>query len=197
MLMLHKTSVKAMLPFLLALVNLPLGDVATWVLPPNLMARATVPSHLSGPVIGPTQAEAGGPITKEDWFKASGKLTTVCDSGGNSVSIEMQGMVPNRLYTVWALWLDPSGPRFVPVPFGGVPNVFITDQQGNASFDRALNFCPVEAAESGVDGKRLGLIETHLHSDHVAYGGIPAPLAAGFPPGTTLHGQLLLYSDMV
>ena len=173
-----------------SLVNVPLRDIGTWVLPPNLKQRAPVPFQSGGPVVGATQAEPSGPITKGDWFKASGTLKVDCAPNGNSVSINVKALVPNRVYTVWAIWLDPSGPRFIPVPLGGVPNVIITDKQGDAIFERDLNFCPVDAAKEGVDGKKLGLIEAHLHSDHVAYGAIPAPLASGFPPGTVLHGQL-------
>ena len=174
-----------------ALTNLPLRDVQAWVLPPNLKKRAALPPHLGGPVTGATQAEPNGPLTKGDWFKASGALKVDCAPEGNSVSINMKSLVPNRLYTVWAVWLDPSGPGSVkPIPLGGAPNVFITDKNGDAIFERELNFCPVDAANEGVEGKRLAEIGTHLHSDHAAYGAIPAPFAAGFPPGAVLHEHL-------
>ena len=71
-----------------------------------------------------------------------------------------------------------------------MPNSYVTDKKGNATFERELNFCPTDAARDGVGDKILAFLGTHLHSDHVAYGGIPAPIAAGFPPGTVLHAQL-------
>ena len=173
------------------LVNVPLRDIQTWVLPPNLQKRAALPPHLAGPVTGPTQAEPSGPITKGDWFKASGTLKIDCAPEGNSVSINMKALVPHRVYTIWSIWMDPSGPGGVmPLPLGGAPNSLVTDQKGDATFERELNFCPFVAAREGVDGKRLIIIDAHLHSDHAAYGAIPAPFAAGFPPGAVLQEHL-------
>ncbi len=171
------------------LVNVPLRDIGTYA-NPKLARGGAIPSQSDGPVMGATQADPSGPITKGDWFKASGTLIVNCASAGNSVSVNVRSLVPNRLYTVWALWLDPSGPAMIPVPLGGAPNVIITDKQGDGTLERDLNFCPVDAALEGVDGKRLAGIGIHLHSDHAAYGPVPAPLAAGFPPGTVLHEHL-------
>lgn len=173
------------------LVNVPLRDIQAWVLPPNLQKRAVLPPHLAGPVTGPTQAEPSGPITKGEWFKASGTLNATCDPEGNSVSLNMKSLVPNRVYTVWSLWMDSSGQGGVtPLPLGGAPNLFVTDKNGDATFERQLNFCPSVAAQEGVEGKRLAIIDAHLHSDHAAYGAIPAPFAAGFPPGAVIQEHL-------
>ncbi len=79
------------------LVNVPLRDIQTWVLPPNLKKRAALPPHLAGPVTGPTQAEPSGPITKGDWFEASGILKVDCAPEGNSVSIHVKALVPHRV----------------------------------------------------------------------------------------------------
>ena len=171
------------------LVNVPLRDIVTYV-DPKLARGGAIPSQSDGPVIGATQADPSGPITKGDWFKASGTLSVGCTPAGNSASVNVKSLVPNRLYTVWVLWLDPSGPKMIPVPLGGAPNVIITDNRGDCTLERDLNFCPVDAAKDGVDGKRLAEIGVHLHSDHAAYGPVPAPLAAGFPPGTVLHEHL-------
>lgn len=67
---------------------------------------------------------------------------------------------------------------------------FITDDKGRGQLERALNFCPLKAAQEGIEGHRLLSIITHLHSDHILYGGVPIPTATGFPPGTVLHVQL-------
>jgi len=171
------------------LVNVPLRDIGTYA-NPKLARGGAIPFQSDGPVIGATQADPSGPITKGDWFKASGILKVACTPEGNSVSVNVKSLVPNRLYTVWALWLDPSGPRMIAVPFGGAPNVIITDKQGDGTLERDLNFCAVDAALEGVDGKRLAGIGVHLHSDHAAYGPIPAPLAAGLPPVIVLHDHL-------
>jgi hypothetical protein len=171
------------------LVNVPLRDIGTYA-DPKLARGGAIPFQSDGPIIGATQADPSAPITKGDWFKASGTLRVNCTPEGSSVSVNVKSLVPNRLYTVWALWLDPSGPKMIPVPLGGAPNVIITDKQGDGILERDLNFCPVDAALEGIDGKRLGGIGVHLHSDHAAYGPVPAPLAAGYPPGTVLHEHL-------
>ena len=109
------------------------------------------------------------------------------------MKIKVKSLVPNRVYTVWALWLGPSVPGgFIPVPLGGVPNSYVTDKKGNATYERELNFCPTDAAKKDPVGDELTLaiIGTHLHSDHVAYGGIPAPLFEGFSPGTVVQEHL-------
>ncbi len=49
---------------------------------------------------------------------------------------------------------------------------------------------PRSSSKDGLDGKRLAIIDTHFHSDHAAYGSVPAPFATGYPPGTVLHPQL-------
>lgn len=179
-----------------SLANVQLRDVATWVFPPDLQSRAALAPHLSAPALAYSQAEPNSPtpITLEDWFKAEGKMKIKCNDDGNSVKIRLKGLVPNRLYTVWALWviLDENDPRngIWPQPLGGVPNAYMTDDKGRATFKRELNFCPPEAAETGVNGNVFLTIATHLHSDGVAYGGLPSPIAAGFPPGTVLHATL-------
>ncbi len=179
-----------------SLVNVQLRDIATWIAPPNLQNRAPLAPHLDVPTLAYSQAEPTSqtPITLEDWFKAEGKMKIKCNDDGNSVKIKFKGLIPNRLYTVWALWviLDENDPRrgIWPQPLGGVPNAYMTDEDGDATFERKLNFCPKEAAEYGVNGNVLLTIATHLHSDGVAYGGLPSPIAAGSPPGTVLHAVL-------
>ena len=186
------------------LFNVPLRDVKTWTsINPtftfDLTSRDTPPPHVGAPFFpGISQAEPNDPITLGDWFKAEGKMKIKCNDDGNSVRIKVKGLVPNRLYTVWAVWFIPGQtPPLFPQPLGGVPNAYVTDEHGAATFKRELNFCPPEVAQTGVNGSILTGIATHLHSDHAAYGGIPSPIVSGLtpgqtglPPGTVLHGQL-------
>lgn len=183
-----------------ALLNVLLRDVQTWTnFAPafNLSTRSTPPAHLDAPVFpGVSQAEPNPEedVTMGEWFEAKGKMRIKCNVKGNSVKIKLRGLLPNRLYTVWALWFVPGpNPAIFPQPLGGVPNVYVTDRNGRATFKRNLNFCPPEAAQAPFDGKILVELATHLHSDHIAYGGIPSPIQGGpnaMPPGTVLHGVL-------
>lgn len=179
------------------LINVPLGAVQTWTsFTPtfDLSTRETLPPHLDAPVFpGVSLAEPNEPepITLGDWFVADGTMVIKCDDHGNRVRIRVRGLLPHRLYTIWTLWFTPGPqPAIFPQPLGGVPNAYVTDNRGRATYERELNFCPPTVAETGIDGSILISIDTHLHSDHTAYGGIPDPILGGMPPGTVLHGQL-------
>ena len=185
-------------------INVPLREVGTWttglinhrngnaVTPLVDHSRVSLPFHVDAPIA--TQAQSGAlssdHITLGDWLKASGKMAIRCTPEGHAeLSIKVKDLIPDRAYTVWAMWHRANGSIF-PQPFGGVPNAFVTDKHGDARLERHLNFCPTEAAENGIDGNRLLSIITHLHSDHILYGGVPTPTATGFPPGSVLHMQL-------
>lgn len=174
-----------------AAVNIPIRDVATMVRS-DLVSRATLPFITEAAVTAQSQAapDKPDPVTLADWFEASGRMHIRCLRDGTAkLDIRVRDLLPNRAYTVWAMWYLAEG-RIIPQPYGGVPNGYITDAHGDADFERKLNFCPMQAARYGIEGNRLLSIITHLHSDHVLYGAIPAPSAAGLPPGTVTHMQL-------
>lgn len=185
-------------------INVPLRDVGTWTsglinhrngdinTPLVDHSRVSLPFHVDAPIAA--QAQSGSlssdPITLGDWLKASGQMMIRCTPEGHAdLRIKVSDLIPNRAYTVWAMWHRANGSIF-PQPFGGVPNAFVTDKKGDAVLERYLNFCPTVAAEDGIDGNRLLSIITHLHSDHILYGAVPTPTATGFPPGSVLHMQL-------
>jgi len=150
-----------------------------------------LPFQSDAPIASQAKADSSSePITLQDWLKASGEMEFHCrENGTASLQIKVKDMVPNRAYTVWAMWHLADG-RIFPQPFGGAPNAYITDNEGNASLKRELNFCPQDVAQNGIENNRLLSIITHLHSDHIIYGGVPVPTATGFPPGTVGHMQL-------
>ena len=171
-------------------INVPLREIDTWVTG-DLATRATLPFRADADVVSRHQAdpETPSPITLGDWLKASGKMKLVCGPDRNRVTIKVKNLIPNRVYTVWAMWLTAQTTTF-PQPFGGVPNAYITDAKGRATFVRDLSFCPTRIGPAGFEGNRLMSIITHLHSDHILYGSLPVPLTGGRPPGTVLHTQL-------
>lgn len=183
-------------PFLVSMtdpsaVNVPIRDVATMIRG-DLVTRAVLPFISEAPATA--QSQAGpiqpDPITLRDWLKGSGKMHILCRNDGTAhYSVRVHNLIPNRAFTVWAMWHLADG-RIFPQPFGGAPNAYITDRHGDATLERELNFCPLVAAREGIDGSRLLSVITHLHSDHILYGAIPFPAAAGYPPGTVGHMQL-------
>jgi len=158
----------------------------------DLVTRAALPFITNAAVTAQSQAapDQPDPITLGDWLKASGNMRVSCEEDGTAeIKIKVHDLIPHRAYTVWAMWHLSDG-RIFPQPFGGAPNGYITDEEGEAEYERTLNFCPLEAARNGIDNNRLLSIITHLHSDHVLYGAVPTPSGAGLPPGTVGHMQL-------
>jgi hypothetical protein len=170
--------------------NVPLREVGTWVTG-DLSRRATLAPQPAAPIVSLPLADpdVAGPITKGDWFAASGQMVVTCKEATNRVKIRVRHLIPNRLYTVWGMWYSADG-QIVPKPFGGLPNAYVTDNHGNGMFERNLGFCPTGAALLGIEGSRLLSVISQLHSDHALYGAVWAPLFVGFPPGTVQHVQL-------
>ncbi len=173
--------------------NIPLRDVGTFV--NGLLDRAPVPFHLDAgaPIVGATQSQPADPdpITLRDWLRGKGRAIARCGPDGNHLSVFVRRLLPNRMYSVIGLWLGEDG-SFRPVSVGGVPNVIMTNQRGRGHITRTLNFCPTDAAQSGVGSNYLIGIAVIYHSAHVAWGAIPSPTAEGFvlPPGSMVHGHL-------
>jgi hypothetical protein len=173
--------------------NIPLREVPTFV--NGMLDRSAVPFHLdpAAPVIGPTQAEPGwpDPIRLRDWLRGRGKAFTRCGPNGNYIKLSVYDLVPNRMYSAYALWLRNDG-SFRPVSLGGAPNVIMTNKRGAGNLSRKLNFCPQDAALEGIGDDRLIAIAVIYHSAHVAWGAIPSPGAPGFllPPGSMVHAHI-------
>lgn len=168
-----------------SLLNVPLRDVPSNVDPAGVV-RESLPDILDAPALAPVQAHPSFPITVERWLEAEGTALVRCrESEPSEVSLNMRYLIPNRLYTVWGAFLTAEGPR--PLPVGGAPNTFTTDDRGSARFSRLLSFCPFEDT---ADGGRLLSIIAVLHSDHMVYAREPALPHAGLPPGVVAHAHL-------
>lgn len=165
--------------------NIPLLEVPANVDPAG-HERQALPPQLQAPPLAPSQAEPAAPITLAAWLQATGQATILCPNDGPAtVDLEARGLLPNRLYTVWAAFATPEGP--VAVPLGGAPNAFVTDGEGRGRLARLLNFCPFETLPGG---GRLLVLEVVFHSDNMLYAFEPTLPAAGLPPGVVVHDQL-------
>lgn len=164
-------------------INLPLRDV-----PGNVgtagLTRATLPGQLDVGTFDDNQSEPSGHITLGEWLEGSGVATFQCQEGeAPTAEIRVRNLLPNRLYTVWGVFQNGEGA----VPFGGPPNVIMTDELGNGSMSRVLNFCPLETTPEGADLLYLVVV---FHSDQQVYAMQPTLPDAGFPPGVVAHPQL-------
>lgn len=162
--------------------NLPLRQVPT-----NISAdgneRASLPGQLSADTFDFNQTEPANPITFDEWLQGEGQLRFRChDDGTATTDVRVRGLLPNRVFTLWAIFRENGA-----IPFGGAPNVIMTDEFGDGEFHRSLNFCPAQATDSG---DKLDYIVVVFHSDQQNYATQPTLPGRGFPPGIVAHPQL-------
>ncbi|MEP3298385.1 MAG: hypothetical protein ABJO27_18235 [Pseudoruegeria sp.] len=131
------------------------------------------------------------PITLKDWVTAKGELDVLTSKNGHDASFkfEFSGLIPNSLYTIMSLRqrdLDPSHPTR-PGPLG-IPNVFITDEQGNAAYRATMpNPFPDETTPGA---NRIVNVVVLWMSYQLSHGG-----AIGrYGLGGDIHAQLKLRS---
>jgi hypothetical protein len=130
------------------------------------------------------------PIKLRDWLRAKGKAVIKCENGkAPVVMLKMRRLIPNRFYSVWAFFEEES-PQFPmksfgPVrPLGGVPNMMVSDYSGNGTFERELNFCPMDLEEYELP---LSNIFIMYHSNHHFAGTVPTFPEIGRFPGNVAH----------
>ncbi|PTW62031.1 hypothetical protein C8N35_10163 [Breoghania corrubedonensis] len=132
------------------------------------------------------------PITLGEWIAARGNLQVTVDGDGSSALFEMDctGLIPNSLYTIMSLRerdFDPQAPTR-PGPLG-IPNVMITDRDGNGSFQARLpDPFPETDAPDGTKRNRVINVILLWMSYQMSHGG-----AIGlFGLGGDVHAQLKL-----
>jgi len=165
-------------------INVPLRDVKVVSDLGGSERIAVKHSSQATSEIEPTQAEPAGPITLGDWRRASGKATIKCTDTLSKISLKFSGLIPNRLYTAWGMFN--SGGQLVAVALGGAPSVFLSDAEGNASFKRVLNFCPLQSIQGQPSLLYLDII---YHSDQMVYGLVPDLTLTGLMGGVISHSQ--------
>lgn len=174
-------------------VNVPLHQVKTLT---EVVNSAGVLETTRKPLTGIFQsapfsasiAEPDEPITLGKWLGAKGRAFIRCnETGGGSVRLIMKGLLPNRLYSVWGGSISAQHGPFNHA-LGGAPSAFTTDGKGSASWDRKLNFCPLEASKN--PQAQLAWIMVLYHSDHMAYGSVFGPSSDSLFGGSIGHVQI-------
>ena len=160
-----------------SVLNIPLNEVPVNVSPAGDQ-RIALNGELIASALEPSRAEPTRGVTLAEWAKAGGVATLRCGALGNHLSLRLDDLLPNKLYTVWAIVGTRDG--LAPLPLGGVPNALVTDAGGRASFSRSLRSCPTDPAIS--EGRVL-LIDIVLHSDNQVYGAVPDLPFAGLYTG--------------
>ena len=158
-----------------AVLNIPINDVPVNVSPAGDQRVPLNDEHRAG-ALEASRAEPNRTVTLADWARADGVAIIRCGPSGNHLTLRLDDLLPNKLYTAWAIVGTSNG--LAPLPMGGVPNAMVTDSEGRATFSRSLRKCPTDP--SVTDGQLL-LIDIVMHSDNQVYGAMPdLPLAGLF-----------------
>jgi hypothetical protein len=117
----------------------------------------------------------GGPITLGQWLEAGGTLKIRCtDDGRAEVDLHLYDLIPNGLYTVWAGLGAVTGAN--PIALGGIPNVFVADEEGDGRFSRTINFCPMDLRPGEAP---LTFVEVVFSENNSLTGAAPELIFAG------------------
>lgn len=155
--------------------NVPLRDVRVIAGFDGVRTMLAPPGVFPANPLPPTKSNPNKPISLGDWFKVRSTLTLRCFADGKAaVKAQFQHLLPNGVYTMFGIWkttLPGAGsPTFLPIAFGGVPNVLVASPKGNASFTRDLDFCPKDPTP---DGSVLMFVDLAYQADGHTYGAFP------------------------
>ena len=153
--------------------------------------RPSYPLHLA-PI--PDIRECDGrkltkPITLGDWINAKGVLEVkVLENKKSAIfNFEFHNLIPNSLYTVMALRENDLNPKYMtrPGPLG-VPNVFITNELGYATYTATMPN-PFGTSITKINNRIINVVVLWM-SSQMSYGG-----AIGhYGLGGDIHAQLKL-----
>jgi len=145
----------------------------------------------------PFDPGTGGPFRKGrplgqtvgQWFGADGTVTYRCEDGTGTMDVELTGLVPDGVYTMWHFFMamPPTRPFIgtYDLPVGdrdGSQSVFRADGRGDARFQRIFRPCLQLSAEHLAAGLAVA-----WHSDGKTWGVEPGPF------GTRTHVQLYAF----
>lgn len=132
--------------------------------------------------------------TVAQWEQISGQLRIRCKADGSAVArVTVRNGFPNAVYTLWDIGaLNPltEQEQGYAAPFGGLPNILLTDNKGCGYKKVDLAFCPPEDCTVGA-GFCLSYISAFYHWDAQVYGGSPAATFAGAPVGVVASNQIV------
>jgi len=143
--------------------------------------------------------------TLGEWTRARGKLVIKHKSDGtDDVTVILKQGLPETIYTMWLVGVTDNfepNPILTASPLGGIPNVLVTDKNGNASSKLTVNYPILKPCESGV-GKGCQLYVSFVwHPDGALFGGSPSidfisdpnvPGTPGIPVGVVGSAQVFV-----
>ncbi|EDM68878.1 hypothetical protein PE36_19775 [Moritella sp. PE36] len=140
-------------------------------------------------------------ITLGEWSKARGNYQFICyDDGSAKTVARFRKLFPNSMYSMLGVW-DKEG-SLVVQPFGGLPNVMITDKHGRARYEKRVNGCPLRPSDdnsellyliisyhpnasiTGASSFITTALSTVINKDGSTY-------QSTQPPGIVIHDQMM------
>lgn len=151
--------------------------------------------------------------TLRQWNRVQARMNMKKKADGSlMIRLQLDRALPSALYTMWLVGITNNftdNVQLTASPFGGLPNVILTDKKGRGSAEFEINFDPRAEPEAG-EGKGGSLyVSVFWHADGAAYGGSPTldfirddnePTVSGQPVGVLganhvffpLQGQAIL-----
>ncbi len=137
----------------------------------QLSPQGTLPPN----PLPPIRSVPNNTITLGDWFSVKSTMKIKCRKDGTTkVKAEFKNLIPNGLYAMFGIWKTTLPgtfiPTFMPVAFGGFPNLFVADSKGKGKFERILDYCPMDPTP---DGSVLMFVDLAYYADGNSHGGFP------------------------
>jgi len=121
--------------------------------------------------VGPYEKGEPMGMTLGEWLKHRGTGVYTCEDGKGYLELELTGLVPNGVYTIWHAFiaLPPTDPfsGTLDLPLGardGSESVFVADENGNATFLHEFAPC-LEMS----DVWTTSMLAINYHSDGKTY----------------------------
>lgn len=156
--------------------------------------RAPLKGVMSAGPIDVAQAEPADPLTLGRWKKGHGILKIVCESTTRAtLRMVVRSLRPVRIYGIGATMggifsLPQEQWTLAPFTIGGVPHIFVTDEHGDGSIERDINFCPLDPPSMERPLLVMNLLQ---YSRHQNYGAVPEPVFVnGLFLGLVTHNHL-------
>lgn len=125
--------------------------------------------------VGPHKKGEPMGMTLGEWLKHSGTGTYTCEAGTGTLELELSGLIPEGVYTMWHAFmaLPPPVPftGTLDLPLGardGSESVFVADKKGKKAFKHSFAPCLQMS-----DVWTTSMLAINYHSDGNTYGGHP------------------------
>lgn len=130
--------------------------------------------------IGPYKKGKELGMTLGEWLKHAGTGSYTCQGGVGQLDLQLTGLVPNGVYTMWHAFMAIPPPvpftGTLDLPLGardGSESAFTADEKGRKNFKHTFQPCLQMS-----DTWTTSMLAINYHSDGKTYGGHPGPFGS-------------------